>query len=258
MIQLIALASRDLRSWLTAWSFYVLAALFLGVSGFFFWSDMSYFSLVSFQVATNPNLEVRGLNLTEGVLTLFLANVTFIMLLLIPILTMRSFAEEKRTGTLELLFVYPILDVQIVFGKYLAILAILVLLIAPTISYFFLAQVVEAQFEISSLLTGYLGLFLAGASFAALGLFISSLTEHQAISAGIGFVILLFFWIVGWIADWSSPALGRIFRELSLVEHFRDFTRGIVDTKDLAFFGLFILFFLFATFCVLEVRSWKR
>lgn len=258
MSQIIAIASRDLRSWLHTFSFYLLAVFFLGVTGYFFWSGLSYFSLVSYQVATNPTFQVSGLNLTEGVLSLFLANVTVLLLLLIPLLTMRSFAEEKKQGTLELLFTYPISDFQIVLGKFLSLLAALILLLFPTLAYFFLAQVVGARFEIASLLTGYAGLFLTGASFIALGIFMSSLTEHQAVSAGIGFAILLFFWVVGWMAEWTSPALGDVFREISLVEHFRDFARGIVDTKDVAFFVLFIAFFLFATLSTLEIRTWKR
>ena len=258
MSKIIALTSRDIKFWLNAFPFYLLTAFFLGVTGYFFWSELSYFSLVSFQAATNPDIQVRSLNLTENVLGLFLANIAFLMLLLIPILTMRSFSEERRLGTLELLFSYPVSDFRIVFGKFLALLIILLLLILPTVFYFLIAQLVGAQFEMSALATGYIGLFLVGASYAALGMFMSSLTEHQAVSAAIGFAILLFFWVVGWMADWTSPTLGRIFQELSLVEHLRDLTRGVVDTRDIVFFVLFIVFFLFATLCALEVRAWKR
>jgi len=181
-----------------------------------------------------------------------------LMLLLIPVLTMRSFSEEKRLGTLELLFSYPVSDAQIVLGKFLGLVGLLVIMIAPTSVYFFLSGVVGAHFETQAIATGYLGLFLVGASFIALGMFISSFTEHQAVSAGIGFVVFLFFWIVGWMADWVTPAFGVLLKELSLIEHFQDMARGVVDTKDIAFFILFIIFFLFATHCSIEVRKWKR
>ena len=258
MSKVVAIAGRDLKAWLSTFSFYLLAVFFFGLTGYFFWSGLSYFSLVSFQAATNPSVELRGLNLTEGVSSVFLANVVTLLLLLIPILTMRSFSEEKKLGTLELLFTYPLSDLQIVLGKFFGLLSALALFILPTVVYFLLAPVVGARFEISSLFTSYLGLFLVSSSFVAFGIFISSLTENQAVSAGIGFVIILFFWIVGWIADWTSPALGSVFRELSLVEHFRDLIRGIIDTKDIVFFVLFIAFFLFATLCTLEVRTWKK
>ncbi|MBI4394811.1 MAG: ABC transporter permease subunit [Candidatus Omnitrophica bacterium] len=258
MSKVIAIAARDLKSWLHSFSFYLLAVFFLGVAGYFFWSGLSYFSLVSYQVATNPKLQVVSLNLTEGVLSSFLASLAAVLLLLIPVLTMRSLAEEKSQGTLELLFTYPISDVQIVIGKFLSLLALVFLLVSPTIAYFFLARAVGAKFETVSLLTGYGGLLLVGASFVALGLLMSSLVERQAVSAGIGFAILLFFWIVGWMAEWTSPTLGIVFKEMSLVEHFRDLGRGIVDTKDLAFFILFISFFLFATLSTLEIRTWKK
>lgn len=258
MSKVITIASRDIQSWLHTFSFYLLVTFFLGVTGYFFWADLNYFSLVSFQVAANPAAEVKILNVTDGVLSPFLANITFLLLLFIPLVTMRSFAEEKKLGTLELLCTYPVSGFQIVLGKFLALLSVLAFFIFPTVLYFLMARFIEARFELSSLVTGYFGLFLVIASFAALGMFVSSMTEHLAVSAGIGFAILLFFWIIGWMAEWTSPVLGAIFRELSLVEHFRDLTRGIVDTKDIAFFVLFIVFFLFGTLCTLEVRTWKK
>ncbi len=258
MSKIIAISLRDFKSWTNHFSFYLLAAFFLGMAGYFFWSCLSYFSLVSFQVATNPTMHVKSLNLTEGVFSLFMANMTVLLLLLIPILTMKSFAEEKKFGTLELLFSYPVSDLEIVLGKFFGLLAVTSLLILPTASYFFLAQVVGAKFELTALLTGYLGLVLICASFISFGMFMSSLTEHQVISAGIGFAVLLFFWIVGWLADWTNPQLGAIFRELSLVLHFEDMTRGILDTKDIAYFLFFTAFFLFASLATLEIRTWKR
>src|SRR3989338_5274717 len=244
MFKWLAILKRDTDSWVHAFSFYLLAAIFLLMSGYFFWSGISYFSLVSFKVATNPTLRVSGFNLTEGVLSVFLGNLSLLILLLAPILSMRSLSEEKKQGTLELLFAYPVSNLQIVIGKFASLLALLFILVLPTASYFFMAQVVEARFEFNTVLTGYLGVFLVGASFLSFGLFMSSVTEHQAVSAGIGFAVLLFFWIVGWMADWTSPALGSILREISLTEHFRDLARGIVDTRDIAFFVLFIAFFL--------------
>jgi ABC-2 type transport system permease protein len=258
MFKIAAITSRDLNSWFHATSFYFLATLFFALTGYFFWSGLSYFSLVSFQVATNPDLQVKSLNLTEGVLSVFLQNMAIVMLLLTPIFTMRSFAEEKRAGTLELLHTYPVSDVQIVLGKFLGLVGILAVLVFPTMIYFFLAEVVGAKFEWASLVSGYVGLFLLGASFVSLGMFVSSLTEHQAMSAGIGFVILLFFWMAGWMSEWTGPALGNVLREFSLIGHFSDLTRGVADTKDIAFFIIFVLFFLFASLSTLGIRSWKK
>lgn len=255
---MIAISLRDFRSWTNHFSFYLFAIFFLGLTGYFFWSGLSYFSLVSFQVATNPALEVKRLNLTEGVFSLFLGNMTVLLLLLIPILTMKSFAEEKKFGTLELLFSYPVSDFEIVFGKFMGLLATTFVLILPTVSYFFLAEVVGAKFELPTLISGYFGLILVSASFISFGMFMSALTEHQVVSAGIGFAVLLFFWVIGWVAEWTNPQLGRIFRELSLVLHFEDMARGVLDTKDIAYFLCFTSFFLFATLAALEIRTWKR
>jgi ABC-2 type transport system permease protein len=258
VIRIFLVGRRDLAASLVSFPFYLLVAVFLGVSGYFFWSGLSYFSLLSFQAATNPQAQISGLNLTEGVMSPYLANLSVLLLLLIPILSMRSFAEEKKQGTLELLFSYPVSELEVVIGKFLGLFGTLLILVLPTVAYFFLAQAVGAAFEVEALLAGYGGLLLVGASFIAFGMFISSLTEHQSVSAGVGFVLLLFFWIVGWMADWTSPALGVVFRELALTEHFMDLTRGIVDTRDVGFFVLFITFFLFATLCSLEVRTWRK
>jgi ABC-2 type transport system permease protein len=258
MLKIASIGLRDLLANLSSFSYYLLLTIFFGIAGYFFWSNISYFSLISFQAATNPRMQVQGLNLIDGVLSPFLSNLSVLMLLLITILTMRSFSEEKKAGTLELLFSYPISDVQVVVGKFLGLLALVMLMIIPTIFYFQLAAVVGAKFETATLCSGYFGLVLMSSSFIALGMFVSSLTDNQAISAGIGFSIILFFWIVGWMADWTSPALGAIFKELALTEHFYDLTRGVLDTRDVGFFILFSLFFLFATLCSIEVKTWKR
>lgn len=258
MTQIIAIAKRDFKSWTSTFSFYVLAAFFLGLTGYFFWSGLSYFSLVSFQAATQPAMQINGLNLTEGVFSVFMSNMAIILLLFIPILTMKSFAEERKLGTLELLFSYPITNAQIILGKFLGLFLLISVFILPTVSYFFLAEVVGAKFELFTIGTGYFGLLLLGAAFIAFGMLLSSLTEHQVVSSGIGFAVLLFFWMIAWLADWMNPSLGGIFKELSLVVHFQDLTRGILDTKDIAYFIIFILFFLFATLATLEIRLWKR
>jgi ABC-2 type transport system permease protein len=258
MAKALAVCGRDLRSYLNTFSFYLLVMMFIGITGYFFWSTISYYSLLSFQASTNPAYVVNRLNLTEGVLSPFLLNMSALLLLMMPILSMRSLAEERKMGTLELLLSYPITDVQMVLGKFLALACLLAILIAPTITYFFIAEYAGARFEYASIVTGYAGLYLVGLSFLALGLFTSSLTDQQAVSAGLGFVVILFFWVVGWMAEWTSPALGSIFKELSLVEHFKDLTRGVVDTRDILFFVLFAVFFLFATLNVVETRSWRR
>jgi ABC-2 type transport system permease protein len=258
VLGVLAIARRDLDAYLKSFSFYLLVGFFLGASGYFFWSGLSYFSLLSFQIGNAPQAEFAALNLTESVLSPFLANMTVLLLLLVPVLAMRSFSEEKKLGTLELLFSYPISDFQIVLGKFLGLLAVMAILVVPTTVYFVSARLVGAAFEPIALLSGFLGLFLTGASFIAFAMFVSSLTEQQAVSAGIGFVVLLFFWIVGWIAEWTSPAISTVFSELALIAHMADLTVGVVDTKDLIYFLLFISFFMFATLCSLEVRTWKR
>ncbi len=146
MSKVIAIAWRDVASYLNSFSFYLVLAFFTGIAAYFFWSGVSYFSLVSFQAAATPSAAGQGLNLTEAVFSPFLLNVSVLLLLFIPILTMRTFSEERKMGTFELLVTYPVSDIQIVLGKWLGMICLMVLLTAPTISYFFLARTAQAQF----------------------------------------------------------------------------------------------------------------
>ena len=252
------IALKDLRSYYHSFSFYFLFAMFAAISGFFFWLALNHFALASFQAQTTQDIALRAVNMTDGVISPFIGNLCALALLVIPILSMRAFSEERKAGTLELLVTYPVSDFQIVLGKFVALMTLFLFMILPTTFYFLMAAVIRAKFEVLSLVSGYAGLWLVAMSFASLCLFVSSLTSEQVVSTGIGFLLLLFFWIVGWIAEWVNPSIGFIFRELSLVEHLRDFSRGIIDTKDVAFYLIFVSFFLFATLSVLEVRSWKR
>lgn len=190
----LAIARREIRSFTQTFSFYVLEAFFLGIAGYFFLANMSFFSINSVQAAAYQHASMKQLNLVEWVLSPFLANVCVLLLLAIPIFSARSFADESKQGTLELLYTYPISDLEILAGKYLALLVLILILISPTFLYFPLASPVKAHFEMNAVMTGYLGLFLLGASFAALGLFVSSLTHNQVVSSGIGFALILFFW----------------------------------------------------------------
>ena len=258
MSAVLAIMNREIKSFTQTFSFYLLLAFFWGVTGYFYLSNLSFFSLHCFQAAVRPGTVPSGLNLVEWVLSPFLANVSVLLLLMVPILSSRCFSDERRQGTLELLYTYPVTEFQILAGKYLALLYFVLILILPTGLYFPLAMPVKAYFEPQAVVTGYAGLFLVGATFSALGLFVSTLTENHVVSAGIVFALLLFFWIVGWVAEWANPFWAAFFSELSLVEHFRDFTKGIIDTRDLIFFLLMIFYFLFAALSVMEVRTWKK
>jgi ABC-2 type transport system permease protein len=184
------------------------------------------------------------------------ATLAVVLLLLVPLLTMRLLAEEKRAGTAELLFTYPLTDWAIILGKFLAALLIYAIFLGFTVVYP-LAFSAVGRLDWGALAAGYLGLFLLGGACLSLGLFASSLTENQIIAAVTGFALLLLFWIIGWQQDIGAPGWGGFFAALSMMDHYDSFIRGVIDTRDLVYYLSFIYFFLFLTKRQLESRRWR-
>jgi ABC-2 type transport system permease protein len=178
------------------------------------------------------------------------------LLLVLPLMTMRLFAEERKLGTIELLWTYPVRDGEIVAGKFLAcwlffLVMLLLTAINPVVFYRFY------QFDLGPLLAAYLGIFLLGSAFIACGLFVSSLTENQVVSAMATYGILVFFWFITWNEEAASARLLHALLRLSLFDRFYNFSRGVIDTRDVVFFVLFAAFFLFLTLQSLSVRKWR-
>ena len=227
---------------------YAVITLFLLIVGYFFYLYFVSFTLMSMQAAMNPGL-ARDLNVTDGIVRPLFANiVSIIVLFMMPMLTMRLFAEERKSGTIELLLTYPVRDGAVLIAKYLAALALyaimlaLTLLYPVTIAYF-------ARLEWGPLFTGYLGLLLMGGAL--------SLTENQIVAAFATFVVLLIFWVIGWSADYTGGLAGRVLSHLSLVDHFESFSKGVIDSRDVIYYADFMVLALFLTLRSLEARRWK-
>ncbi len=234
---------------------YSIIAIFLLVSGFFFWANVSFMSLVSLQAAGNPMIAER-INLTDIVIRPLVQNMAIILLFVMPLLTMRLFSEEKKSGTIELLLTYPIDDSALVFGKFLAALALLVIILLGTFT-FPILLVSLAQPDFGVIISGYLGLFLMGAAFMALGTFLSSLTENQIVAASISFGTAILFWVLSWTSSFAGESTGTVLKQLSILEHMESFNKGVLTAPDLSFFILFIAFFLFLTLRSLETHRWR-
>src|SRR5207249_3118328 len=191
---------KEMRLYFTSPVAWVVLTIFLFIAGYFFSSIFNFFSQASIQSAMNPQMG-RELNVTESVLRPLFSNISVILLLMMPLVTMRLFAEERRSGTIELLLSYPVRDGAVLVGKYLGALTLYALMLAGTLLYPALLLVFRAQPEWGSLATGYLGLLLMGAMFLAVGVFASSLTENQIVAALVTWGILLMFWVIGWPAE---------------------------------------------------------
>jgi len=250
-----AITKKEIKTYFTSPIAYVVITVFLVLVGFFFYSLILWFNSQSMQLARNPAY-FQQLNINQMVYSPLFHNISIILLLMLPLLTMRLFSEEKKIGTDELLYTSPISVNQIILGKYFAALAVLaiMLLLTGILSIFTFAY---GNPELAPLLSGYLGLFLMGAAFIAVGIFFSSLTENQIVSAILTFGALLLFWILNW-ASYSAGGMWKdVLNYLSLFQHFDDLTRGILDTTDIVYYLSFAFFGLFLTHSVLQSRRWR-
>jgi ABC-2 type transport system permease protein len=254
----LALLRKELAVYFATPIFYITGFFFLVLAGYFFYTNVLYYSIISLQAAQqagNPQVAAQ-LNPTQMVYRPLFAVLAIVLMFLVPLLTMRLLAEEKRSGTAELLFTYPITDWAVILGKFLAACLVYLIFLAFTLS-FSLALAFITHLDWGALGAGYLGLVLLGASALALGLFASSLTENQIVAGVVGFALLLLFWIIGWVQELGTGGLGKTLQYLSLLDHYDNFTKGVIDTRDLVYCLSFIFFFLFLTKRQLESRRWR-
>ena len=215
---------------------YVLVGVYLFLAGLFFW---------------------MGITLTgEASLRILVSNLAVVQLFVLPMLTMRAFAEERRQGTLELLLTCPVPVGAVVLGKWLAALALCGVLLLGT-GLFPVVLAVYGSPDWGVVATSYLGLALVAATFCAAGLFASSLTDDQVAAGLLGIVMLLPLWLVARAADMLPDAVADAVRPLSLLGHLQSFDRGVLDSVDVTYFVLLCGFFLFLTWRSLESRRWR-
>ncbi len=249
------IAKKEIKTYFTSPIAYVAITVFLVLVGFFFYSLIWWFNSQAIQMAQNPYY-YQQMNINQMVYSPLFHNMSIILLLMIPLLTMRLFSEEKKIGTDELLYTSPLSVGQIILGKYLAALIVLVVMLLLT-GIFSIFTFAYGNPEPAPLLNGYLGLFLMGAAFIGVGIFFSSLTENQIVSAILTFGALLLFWILNW-ASYSAGGIWKgILNYLSFFQHFDDLTQGILDTTDVVYYVSFAFFGLFLTHSVIQSRRWR-
>ncbi len=255
MKNILTIAKKEVRTYFTSPIAYIVIAVFLVLTGFFFYSIVWWFNSQAIQMAQNPYY-AQQVNINQMVFAPLFNNISVILLLMIPLLSMRLFSEEKKIGTEELLYTSPISVAQIILGKFLAALAVLACMLLLTwIPALF--TFIWGNPEVAPFLTGYLGLFLMGAAFIAIGIFFSSLTENQIVSAILTFGALLLFWVLNWASASAAGFWKDVLNYLSFLGHFDDMTRGILDTSDLVYYLSFAFFGLFLTHSVIQSRRWR-
>ena len=255
MSNILAIAQKEIRSYFVSPIAYVVISLFAVLFGVFFVSSLSFLLRISLQAGMMQG--APPINVNEYMIRPLLGNTGVIMLFVLPMITMRSYAEEKRSGTIELLLSSPLTDFQIILGKFFGALTLFILMLAVTgihISFLFW----YGDPELLPILSGYLGLLLMGASFISLGLLISSTTKNQVVAGMVTFAVLLLFWVISWLGD---PAGGsttsQVLAYLSVLDHFDDFSKGVIDTSHLAYYISFISFGLFLTAKSVDSERWR-
>jgi ABC-2 type transport system permease protein len=243
------IAGRELRSYFGQPIGWVLLGFFALLFSAFFYANLAY-------AAEQGTQQMGGQNVTGDMVRNVLQNASVLVLFMLPIVTMRTFSEEKHSGTFELLLTSPVTDFEILFGKFVGAVGVYLAMLAVTLVHIGIVYVVGAP-EWKPILSGYLGLALLGASFIAMGLFISSTTKNQVVAAAVTFALLLLFWIINWFARSVGPTLEAVLNYLSVTQHFDDFGKGVIDSKHVIFYLSFIVFSLYLTLKSLDTERWR-
>jgi ABC-2 type transport system permease protein len=231
---------------------YVVVAIFLFLSARFFslyLADVMEQSFGGPEAADGPSQIFRA----------FLGLVALLNLFLMPLLTMGTFSEERKRGTMELLMTSPISELDIVLGKYLASFTLFAVMLLPTASLFVVLWFhTDPRPPLSMLLAGYLGILLFGGCLLALGTFLSSLTENQIIAFALTFGSFLLLWAIDFGSRGAAGPVGLVVAYLSVINHYEDFTQGIIDTSGLIYYASFIVLFIFLTVRSVDSMRWRR
>ena len=254
MGSILTLAHKELRGYFVSPIAYVVIGLFAVLFGVFYVSSINIMVQVSMGQFGMGGPQV--VNINEYMIRPLFGNTAIVLLMMLPMLTMRSFAEEKRSGTIELLLTSPLTDVQIILGKFLGAMALYALMLSLTLIHIGVLFW-YGEPEWAPVLSGYLGLLLMGGSFISIGLAISSMTKNQIVAGVATFAVLLLFWVINWIGDAAGPTTQSVLAYLSILEHFDDFSKGVIDTTHVTYYLSFIGLGLFLTAKSMDMERWN-
>lgn len=245
---------KELRSYFVSPIAYILLGMFAVIFGFFFWN------VVQYMVVAGMESQMRGepipMNINEEVIRPLVSNINVIGLFLIPMITMRLFAEEKRSGTIELLTTSPIRDGELIVGKWLAsVILYFGMLVISALNFAWLFKYGNPDWK--PVLVAYLGLLLEAGALLAIGTFISSLTRNQIIAGAVTFGICLLLWVFEWVSGYDNSIWAQVMAYMSVLTHFDPFAKGVISFKDSLFYVTVIFFGLFLTARSLEALRWR-
>jgi ABC-2 type transport system permease protein len=254
MKNILTICGKEFRAYFAGPIAYLLMALFGLIFGFFFYSATAFFVMAGLRQQMSGQGGAMSVN--DYVIAPLLGNASVVGLFLIPLISMRLFAEEKRSGTIELLLTSPVRDIDIILGKWLGAMSMYLCVLAVSainVALLFIWGHPAWQ----PILTGYLGLILQGGTVLAIGTFISSTTKNQIIAGGATFSVCLLLWVLSWVSSYNDAPWAAAVAYCSILTHFEPFSRGIVDSKDVIFYLSAIFLGLFLTSRSLESLRWR-
>ena len=253
MSNILAIAQKELRGYFASPIAYIVIGFFALIFGVFYYSILDWFVRQGMQMGM---MGPQSMNVNQQMIRPLFLNLSVVILFILPFLTARSFAEEKRSGTIELLLTSPLTDFQIVMGKFIGCMLLYAAMLAVTLIHFGVLFGFGNP-DWKPVAVGYLGMLLFGGAIISLGLFVSSLTRNQIVAGVAGFALVLALWVIDWLGQSLGPRAEAVFKYLSMTGHLDDFVKGIVDTKHLVYYLSFISFWLFMTIKSVDTERWR-
>src|SRR5262245_5086450 len=257
MRNILAIAHKELKSYFASPIAYIVLGFWALLYGYFFVAILQFFVRQSMQMGQFGMGGPQTVNINQHLIRPLVAqNVPILVLFLLPMVTMRTYSEEKRSGTIELLLTSPVNDFEIILGKLLGAMALYGSMLAVTLIHIVILFIYGRP-EWRPIVTVYLGLLLLGGCFISLGLFISSLTKNQIVAGMVTFAVFLLLWVIEWIGSFSGPTIDKLTQYLSIVGHLDDFGKGVLDTTHIIYYLSFITFGLFLTAKSVDSERWR-
>jgi gliding motility-associated transport system permease protein len=255
MSNILAITHKELKSYFASPIAYVVIGLYALVFGYYFYAAVRFFDRQSMQMAGLGG-GAPSVNINEQLIRPVFQYSMVVFLILLPMITMRTYSEEKRSGTMELLLTSPITDFEIIMGKFLGAMGLYAAMLGVTVLHMALLFWVS-QPEWMPIVTSYLGLLLMGGCFMSVGLLISSFTKNQIVAVVATFAVFMMLWMINWIAQFMGPTGQAVLNYMSITGHLEDFMGGVVDTKHLVYYLSFIAFGLFLTARSVDTERWR-
>jgi len=261
MRNFLAVYTRELKSYFVSPIFYIVATVFMLTVGNTFKDSFFGFATATMRQLrdlANYGGRVHLMNI-NSVMQNMMTFMNFIFVLLVPLLTMRLYAEEKKNGTMELLMTSPITTTQVLLGKFFSSLTIYFFLMIMTMA-FNIIMVIYSQGKLDwgQVFSGYLGTLLLGATLISIGMFFSSLTENQIVAAALTITFVMGMWLLIYSANILKPPLSDFVRYLSLTEHLDSFSMGFLGVKHVVYYLSMTVFWLFVTGMIVESARWRQ